>query len=137
MQAERNAVGNAVGPMRMALDTVPISGIYLAAIVEAADGTPAAEPPHWTSRDSSTHVTRGGGPVQRNYYDLLGVNVSATQEEIRKAYLLRVRVLHPDRFDPHRQPVEWRQANEMLRELNEAYAVLGDREKRAQYDPTV
>lgn len=70
----------------------------------------------------------------RNYYDLLGVVPDATQEEIRNSYRIRVRVLHPDRFDPITHKSEWEKATEMSSELNEAYAVLRDSVKRSQYD---
>jgi len=71
---------------------------------------------------------------ERNPYDAIGVDPNATDDEIRRAYLIRVRVLHPDRFDPKLQPDEWAKANEMLRELNEAYGALSDRGPRARYD---
>jgi curved DNA-binding protein CbpA len=70
----------------------------------------------------------------RNYYDILGIDPNATQEETRSAYYIRARVLHPDRFDPYSQKREWQKANEMLAELNEAYAVLRDATKRLEYD---
>ena len=67
-------------------------------------------------------------------YDLLGVSKSADSEDIRKAYLIRTRVVHPDRFNRAQQAAEWLQANDMLRELNGAYEVLSDPAKRAHYD---
>jgi len=70
----------------------------------------------------------------KNYYDLLGIDPDATDEELRSAYYIRARVIHPDRFDPHSQKREWQKANEMLAELNEAYSVLRDATKRLQYD---
>src|SRR5438105_1125898 len=70
----------------------------------------------------------------RNYYDVLGVDLDAPQAEIRNAYYIRARVIHPDRFDPATQKKEWQKANEMLAELNEAYAMLRDPSKRSQYD---
>ncbi len=59
-----------------------------------------------------------------DYQAILGVKPGATAAEIRKAYILRTKILHPDRFDPEKQPVEWKQANEMLRDLNAAYDAL-------------
>jgi DnaJ domain len=70
----------------------------------------------------------------RNYYDILGIDSDAPQIEIRNAYYIRARVIHPDRFDPTTQKKEWQKANEMLAELNEAYAVLRDPSKRSRYD---
>lgn len=75
--------------------------------------------------------------AKRNYYNILGVEPNASQEEIRSSYILRSRVLHPDRFDPEKQHEEWAKANEMLAQLNEAYSVLRDPKKRASYDASV
>lgn len=55
-------------------------------------------------------------------FNVLGVARTANAEEIRKAYIARSKILHPDRFDSQKQPKEWAQANEMLSELNRAYA---------------
>src|SRR4051812_12415875 len=73
----------------------------------------------------------------KSHYDVLGVPVNATHEQIVTAYRLRSKVLHPDRFDPVRQRVEWELANELLKELNAAYGVLRDPNSRANYDRTI
>jgi hypothetical protein len=70
----------------------------------------------------------------KNHYDVLGVPFNVTQEQIITAYRLRSKVLHPDRFDPVKQRVEWELANELLKELNAAYAILRDPSTRAAYD---
>ena len=66
--------------------------------------------------------------MAKNYYDILGVDKSASQEEIKKAYRKLALKYHPDR-NPDDQ-----QAEEKLKEINEAYSVLSDVEKRKQYD---
>src|SRR5437867_661438 len=70
----------------------------------------------------------------KSHYDVLGVPATATQKQIVTAYRLRSKVLHPDRFDPIKQRVEWELANELVKELNASYAVLRDPANRAAYD---
>ena len=69
-----------------------------------------------------------------NLYDILGIPPDASHQAIRDAYYIRVRVIHPDRFDPVKQRKEWDKANEMLAELNAAYATLRNPARRREYD---
>jgi curved DNA-binding protein CbpA len=73
----------------------------------------------------------------KSYYDILGVASTATAEDIRKAYLVRSKMFHPDRFDHNTESKQWHLANEMLKELNQAYYVLRDARARAEYDSTL
>lgn len=75
--------------------------------------------------------------TNKNLYDLLGVSENATPEQIRRAYVLRCKMLHPDRFDQKLQRAEWELANEILKELNQAYGILSDPTARAHYDHTI
>jgi DnaJ domain len=75
--------------------------------------------------------------VSRDYYQLLGVALDASADEIRSAYRKRISVIHPDRFDPARQPEQWQAANEMLVELNSAYDILHHPYKRALYNESL
>jgi predicted Zn-dependent protease with MMP-like domain len=70
---------------------------------------------------------------QRDYYGLLDVKPSASDDEIRQAYRRLAKLWHPDRF---RLAPEARreQAERRMRQLNEAHATLSDPERRAEYD---
>lgn len=63
----------------------------------------------------------------KDYYAILGVPRNATQEEIKRAYKRLARQYHPD---VNKSP----EAEERFKEINEAYAVLSDPEKRRIYD---
>jgi molecular chaperone DnaJ len=63
-----------------------------------------------------------------DYYKTLGVAKKATPEEIKKAYRKLARRYHPDRNPDDKQ------AEERFKEISQAYDVLGDPEKRKQYD---
>ncbi|MDQ1439347.1 MAG: molecular chaperone DnaJ [Acidimicrobiaceae bacterium] len=64
-------------------------------------------------------------------YDVLGASPDASFETLHRAYRARARRLHPDIAQPQGQ------AEEAMRELNEAWAVLRDPASRAEYDLTL
>lgn len=66
-------------------------------------------------------------PATRDYYEILGVSRDASADEIKKAFRARAREVHPDTS-------EHEDAEELFKELNEAYEVLSDAEKRSNYD---
>lgn len=64
----------------------------------------------------------------KDYYEILGVPRNATEAEIKKAFRSLALKYHPDRNPGNKE------AEEKFKEINEAYSVLSDAEKRANYD---
>jgi len=68
--------------------------------------------------------------AKKNFYDILGVNRNATEDEIKKAYRTLAKKYHPD-VNPGNKEAETR-----FKEINEAYEVLSNPQKKKQYDMT-
>ena len=66
----------------------------------------------------------------QNYYEILQVDKNASDEIIEKAYKLLAKKYHPDIHPENKK--EW--AEEKIKQINEAYSVLSDIERRAEYD---
>ncbi|MBQ6813510.1 MAG: molecular chaperone DnaJ [Methanobrevibacter sp.] len=67
---------------------------------------------------------------KRDYYEVLGVDKTADEKEIKKAYRKLARKYHPDVAEEGKKE----EATEKFKEISEAYAVLSDEEKRQRYD---
>ena len=63
--------------------------------------------------------------MSKNFYDVLGVSKTATQDEIKKAYRELCKKYHPDKQGGD---------DTKIKEINEAYATIGDETKRKEYD---
>lgn len=68
--------------------------------------------------------------TKHDYYELLGLQKTATRQEIEQAYRKLAVEYHPDRCAPEKKD----EAREKFKEMSEAYAVLSDAEKKKQYD---
>lgn len=65
---------------------------------------------------------------RKDYYEILCVMESATQEQIKQAFRKKAIELHPDKNGGCEKKAE------LFKEVNEAYSVVGDEQKRRQYD---
>jgi len=63
----------------------------------------------------------------KDYYKILGINKSSSADDIKKAYRKLARKYHPDTNKDQ-------DAENKFKEVNEAYQVLSDKEKKAKYD---
>ncbi len=66
--------------------------------------------------------------MKKDYYEILGISKNASEEDIKKAYRKLAVKYHPDKNPGNKE------AEEKFKEINEAYEVLSDKEKRARYD---
>ena len=66
---------------------------------------------------------------KRDYYEVLGVSKTATDEELKKAYRKLAKKYHPDANPDNKE-----EAEKKFKEVNEAYEVLSDKQKRNMYD---
>ena len=66
--------------------------------------------------------------MSKDYYSTLGIDRNSSEEQIKKAYKKLALKYHPDRNKNDKK------AEEKFKEINEAYQVLGDQEKKSQYD---
>lgn len=80
-------------------------------------------------RDALLRVKESWGVAKADYYELLGVNRNATDDEIKNAFRKLAKKYHPDM-----QTGDKAEAEAKFKEVNEAYEVLSDKEKRAKYD---
>ena len=68
---------------------------------------------------------------KRDFYEVLGIDKSADEEAIKKAYRILAKKYHPDANPGDKE------AEEKFKLINEAYEILSDEQKRKQYDSTI
>ena len=68
--------------------------------------------------------------MKKNYYDILQINQNASPEIIEKAYKTLAKKYHPDLQEENNK----KEAEEILKEINEAYEILSNPDKKALYD---
>lgn len=66
--------------------------------------------------------------MSKEYYEILGISENATESEIKKAYRKKAMEFHPDRNPGNHE------AEAQFKKINEAYSVLSDPQKKANYD---
>ena len=71
--------------------------------------------------------------MAKNYYDILGIKKTATADEIKSAYRKLAKKYHPDMFT-NASDAEKKEAEVKFKEVNHAYEVLSDDQKRKVYD---
>lgn len=71
--------------------------------------------------------------MKKDYYELLGIDKSASESDIKKAFRKAAMKYHPDRMANESEEKK-KEAEEKFKELNEAYQILSDPEKRNMYD---
>ncbi|MBU4226166.1 MAG: DnaJ domain-containing protein, partial [Chloroflexi bacterium] len=69
--------------------------------------------------------------MKKDYYKILDVSPSDSPKRIKEQYLFFAHAWHPDKFPA---PAQKAKAEERMKEINEAYEVLSDAAKKAQYD---
>jgi hypothetical protein len=93
---------------------------------------------HWsadTARADRVATVRGADGSRLDYYTLLGVDRTATEEQLKRVYRQHVVTIHPDRF--FNDPVRHALAQKKLKALNVVMQVLRDRDHRARYDASL
>ena len=71
--------------------------------------------------------------AKRDYYEVLGIDKNAGESDIKKAYRKAAMKYHPDKF-ANASEAEKKDAEEKFKEVNEAYQILSDSQKKQQYD---
>jgi curved DNA-binding protein CbpA len=71
--------------------------------------------------------------MTKDFYEILGLDKTAIPEEIKKTYRKLAQKWHPDKWSS-KSIEERKRANEKMQELNKAYEILGDEDKKKRYD---
>lgn len=106
------------------------AGRRLRFIMEAKKGSNRRQYPAYPAPKAQTYVLHSHAMAAqfKDYYAALGVSREASADEVKKAFRKLARQYHPDTAQDKKS------AEEKFKEINEAYEVLGDAEKRQKYD---
>jgi len=69
-----------------------------------------------------------------NFYDILGIEQSASPDDVRRAYRKKALETHPDKLEPGASEAEKQDAEQQFHKVHEAFETLGDTVKRKAYD---
>jgi curved DNA-binding protein CbpA len=72
-----------------------------------------------------------------DYFELLGVDRKATLKDVKRAYFKRSKIFHPDRFYRKVDPDVHEKLKEIFKRTNTAFRILGDQDKRAEYEKEI
>ncbi|HYA48936.1 MAG TPA: DnaJ domain-containing protein [Burkholderiales bacterium] len=122
--------------------------LYLFYCLDLVDLKPAEEPREARAATGPAPKTEAGGVppdvaevlafretlAQKNFYQLLEVGRTASDDDIKKAYFQMARRFHPDRFDRKASAEYKSQIDEVFDAITNAYRVLSNKDKRAAYD---
>ncbi|WP_291942109.1 DnaJ domain-containing protein [Cetobacterium sp.] len=69
--------------------------------------------------------------MDKNFYEILGISKNATQEEVKKAYRIKIKEYHPDKFQ---NEIEKEKATKVIQLINHIYTILSNPREREEYD---